>query len=100
VIDQLNVDVRMFEGRVERLSSWKLGSLITEGIATATQDSLGMGVATSAVSSWLGELLGQHIPAKILNEITDVKHMLLGLVVGPSLDAVVVSRSKKAVTKI
>jgi len=98
-IDQINADVRVFEHRAERLACWKLGSLFTTTAVTSAQDSLGMGVAASVISSWLYEVLEQKIPSTIRNEISDAKHMLMGLATGATLDAVVVSRSRKAITR-
>lgn len=98
-IDQINADVRVFERRTERLARWKLGSLFTGAAVASVEDSLEMGVASSAISAWLYEILERQIPASIRNELADAKHILLGLATGSTLDAVVVSRSRRAVAR-
>lgn len=98
-IDLINADVRNFESRVERLAPWRLESLFTGVAVAAVSDSLNMGVAASAISSWLYGILEQKIPPQIRNEFADAKHMLTSLATGSTLDAVVVSRSRKALTQ-
>lgn len=98
-IEQINVEVKSFERRSERLASWKLSSPVTGMAVGLMQESFEIGVATSAISSWLYEILKDRIPHKFQNELVDVKHMLIGLATGSSLDAVVVSRSRKAIAK-
>jgi hypothetical protein len=45
------------------------------------------------------DMLKARIPEKVRNELADAKAMLVGLSTGSSLDAVVVSRSRKAIGK-
>lgn len=96
-IDQINADVRVFERRTERLARWKLGSLFAGATTAAIEDSVGIGVAASAIASWLCEVLETHIPGKIRNELAVAKDMLVGLATGCTLDAVVVSRCRKTI---
>lgn len=97
-IDQINADVRAFEHRAERLARWKIGSLLTGTAVASIESNLMIGTATSVIAFWLYEILEHHLPAKIQNELADIKYMLVGLTTGSTLDAVVVSRSRKAIS--
>lgn len=96
-IEQINADVRVFERRSERLATWKLGTLMTGVTGAAIGDIAGG--AASVAASWLYEFFEDRMPVKIRTELADAKHMLLGLATGSTLDAVVVSRSRKSLTK-
>ena len=96
-VEQINTEVRVFEHRSERWAKWKLGSLFTGAAVASIESSLGMGVAASVAAHWLCEVLEQRIPASIQGEVADIKHMLVGLATGATLDTVVVSRSRKAI---
>jgi hypothetical protein len=57
------------------------------------------GVCASIAAIWLYEQLEHRLPRALRTELTDVKAMLVGLATGSSLDTVIVSRSRKAITE-
>ena len=95
VVDQINADVKAFERRSERLASWKLQVPIA-GAAGIVLDNFTV-PAASIGAAWLYHVLKRKLPVAVRNESEDVIAMLAGLATGSSLDAVVVSRSRKAV---
>ena len=97
VVDQLNADVKAFERRSERLASWKLQVPI-EGAVGELLGCLTM-PAASVGAAWLYNILKHKIPTKVHNEVADAMAMLIGLTTGSSVDAVIVSRSRKAIAK-
>ena len=104
-VDQINVDVRAFERRSERLASWKLQIPIAGAAGIPIAGAAGIAFddytvsATSIGAAWLYSVLKHKIPEKAHNEVSDAIAMLTGLATGSSLDAVVVSRSRKAIAK-
>jgi hypothetical protein len=98
-IADINADVKAFESRTERLANWQLGSLMA-GLAGGTLSSgLEMGVAASAGSAWMFNVLRNKLPDRVKEELGDAYNMLTGLATGSSIDAVVVSRSRKVLSK-
>jgi hypothetical protein len=96
-IDQINVDVKHFERRAERLASWKMNVLLSGAILTAVEHDW---PATASVgAAWLYSMLEHKIPSKLRDELADARAMLSGLATGSSLDAVIVSRSRKVIAK-
>ena len=96
-VEQINVDVKAFERRSERLAPWKLQVAI-EGAAYLAIDNYTVPGA-SVGAAWLYKVLKHKIPKKAQNEVADTIAMLAGLATGSSLDAVVVSRSRKAIAR-
>lgn len=96
-IDNINADVKSFERRADRLSRWNLGSLAT-GITGVAVEPL-LGGATSVIALWLCEVLKNRLPSSIRDELDDAINMITGLATGSTLDAVIVSRSRKAIVK-
>ena len=96
-VDQINVDVRAFERRSERLASWKLQIPIAGAARIAFGDYTVP--ATSIGAAWLYSVFKHKIPEKVRNEVSDAIAMLTGLATGSSLEPVVVSRSRKAIAK-
>lgn len=96
-VDQINADVKHFEHRAERLASWNVGALFNGAISAAVQD--GWPIIASAGAAWLYAMLEERIPAQLRDELADARTMLTGLATGSSLDAVIVSRSRKAITR-
>ena len=96
-VDQVNTDVKTFERRSDRLASWKLQVPIA-GAAGSVLDNFTV-PAASIRAVWLYNMLKHKIPANVYNEVADAIAMLTGLATGSSLDAVVVSRSRKAIEK-
>lgn len=104
-IDKLNADVKAYERRADRLASWKVQSL-AGGVSGALVGSVLAGVAGTAAgtlvsigAAWLYDVLEHKIPAIVRDELADARAMLVGLSTGSSLDAVVVSRSRKAIAE-
>jgi hypothetical protein len=96
-VDQINADVKAFERRAERLASWKMQVLFAEASWAVVEHQ--WGIAASIGAAWLYEMLEHKIPEKVRNELADARAMLAGLATGSSLDAVVVSRSRKVIAK-
>ena len=96
-VDQVNADVKTFERRFDRLASWKLQIPIAGGAAIALDNYTVPAASIGAV--WLYNMLKHKIPERVHNEVADAIAMLTGLATGSSLDAVVVSRSRKAIQK-
>ena len=94
-VDQINADVKAFERRSERLAAWKLQVPI-EGVVGGALDYFTMPVV-SIGAAWLYNMIKHKIPEKTQIEMADAIAMLAGLATGSSLDAVVVSRSRKAI---
>lgn len=96
-ISLINADVKSFERRADRLASWKIQSVLEKGsIALIGQK---FGWQASVAAWWLSDVLKDKLPAKAQDELADAMAMLTGLATGSSLDAVVVSRSRKAITQ-
>ena len=87
-VDQINVDVKTFERRSERLASWKLQIPIAGAAGIAFDDYTVS--AASIGAAWLYSVLKHKIPEKAHNEVADAIAMLTGLATGSSLDALVV----------
>lgn len=99
-IDNINLEVRAYDNKVKRLTSWKIDSLIMGGFGKSIGDSVdyGLGNYSSIVCYWLYEIIKDRIPTPDLNqELKDALHILSGLAVGSTMDAVIVSRSKKII---
>ena len=96
-VDQINADVKAFEHRSERLASWKLRVPIAGAAGIVLDDYT---VPTASIgAAWLYDMLKHKIPTRTHNEVADIIAMLIGLATGSSLDAVVVSRSRRAIPK-
>ena len=96
-VAQINADVKAFERRSGRLASWKIQIPIMGAVGFAFDQIVGP--AASIGAAWLYNTLEHKIPPKTRNELTDARAMLTGLATGSSLDSVVVSRSRKAISK-
>ena len=96
-VDQINADVKAFERRSDRLASWKVQVPIA-GAAGLGLDSFTV-PAASIGAAWLYNVLKHRLPPRVYTEVGDAIAMLTGLATGSSLDAVVVSRSRKVIEK-
>ena len=96
-VDQINADVRTFERRSKWLAPWKL-QIPMEGAAYFAVENYTVPGASIA-AAWLYNLLKHKIPEKAQNEVADAMAMLTGLATGSSLDAVIVSRSRRVVSR-
>lgn len=96
-VDLINDDVKHFERRADRLASWKVNALIGGAISAVVQND--WPIAASAGAAWLYAMLEEKMPAQLRDELADARAMLTGLATASSLDAVVVSRSRKAIGK-
>jgi hypothetical protein len=95
-VSQINSEVRAFERRADFLARWKVGTVITHTAAAAFDHATGF--IASLAAAWLYEMLEHKIPEKVRTELGDANAMLTGLITGSSIDVVVVSRSRKAIT--
>ena len=94
-VNQVNADVKTFERRADRLASWELQIPIAGAAGIALDNYTVPAASIGAV--WLYNMLKNKIPERVHNEVADAVAMLAGLATGSSLDAVVVSRSRKAI---
>ncbi|MEO6975582.1 MAG: hypothetical protein ABI144_06850, partial [Gallionella sp.] len=76
---------------------WKLNVLFS-GVAVSAAEYNWPSVA-SIGAAWVYAMLEHKIPVRLRDELADARAMLTGLATGTSLDAVVVSRSRKALTQ-
>jgi hypothetical protein len=95
-VEKINADVRAFERHADRLASWKVGAIVPHVVAAAIDHQFGLFASIGAV--WLYEHLEHRVPKVLRAELTDAKAMLVGLATGSSLDTVIVSRSRRAIT--
>lgn len=95
-VNQINADVKSFDRRLERLSSWRVHALLKAAGMVAIEEQ--HGICASVVAAWLYEVLENKLPTRVRNELADATAMLAGLATGSPIDAIVVSRSRKAIT--
>jgi hypothetical protein len=93
-VEEINQDVAAFERRAERLAQWKLEAVIEETALVRIGERFGGWASVAA--AWLYHILKDKLPAPVKRELADAGQMLLGFATGTCLDAVVVSRSRKA----
>lgn len=97
LVHRVNADVTTFERRSDRLTSWKVQIPIA-GAAGLALDNF-VGPAASVGAAWLYGVLKHRLPTRVHKEVADAIAMLTGLATGSSLDAVIVSRSRRAIEK-
>jgi hypothetical protein len=95
-VEQINQETRRFERRVERLSAWRLDSVAAAIVAKPMGDAIDeqLGYWASTIAGLLLEALKGHIPSKIAGPVAEIREVMLGLALAPSVDAVVVSRAR------
>ena len=96
-VEKINADVKAFERRADRLASWKINVILGELAKSALEHHWGLFASIAAI--YLYEHLEHRLPKGLRTELTDARAMLVGLATGSSLDTVIVSRSRKAITK-
>lgn len=67
-------------------------------IGDAIDTTLGGGFA-SVLTFWLLEGLKNHIPSSFMKPLGDIREVLLGIALAPSMDAVVVSRARSSLNQ-
>lgn len=101
-IEQINQETRRFERRIERLTEWRMEALAAavaaKPIGDAIDTTLGGGFA-SVLTFWLLEGLKNHIPSSFMKPLGDIREVLLGIALAPSMDAVVVSRARSSLNQ-
>ena len=95
-VEHINVDVKSFERRSERLAAWNLQIPIADAGKALVNCTV---PGASTVAAWLYNMLKHKIPDDAHNQVAHAMDMLVGLATGSSADAVVVSRSRKAISK-
>ncbi|MFP6558125.1 hypothetical protein WJ542_07325 [Paraburkholderia sp. B3] len=96
-IEQLNADVRLYEKRVQCLKSWGISALLMGTLRDAASAQLheAAGFGGSVFALWFVERLMEAIPHSLKSELSNIAAIFTGLAFAPSLDAVIVSRSRK-----
>lgn len=94
---ELNKDVQAFERRSERLHKWgmfALGGATVHGVMHEELHHLG-GIGGSILGLWLLTMIHEKLPAGAKSELASIAETVKGLVLSPSADAVVVSRTRQ-----
>lgn len=95
-VEQINAETQKFERRRDRLRKWKLDTVAAAVAAKPLGDALdaGLGAWASVGASILYEYLSPYAPQRLKDSLVGIATTMQGLVLGPSLDAVIVSRSR------
>lgn len=99
-IGNINLEVRAYESKVKKLTSWKLDSLMMGVLGKSVGDTLDSqtGNYSSVLFAWLYEIIKEKVPTPRLNqELDDALHMLIGMASGSTMDAIIVSRSRNVI---
>jgi hypothetical protein len=99
-IDDINREVKSFEGKVKTLKAWKLDSLSAGAVGKLAGDIIdtSCGNYSSVIAAWIYSLIKEKASTFPLSrELSDALNMLVGLSLGSTVDAIVVSRSKKTI---
>jgi hypothetical protein len=91
---EVNRDVRAFEQRSKRLHDWGIAALIEEGARGGIHDGLHR---WSVPVLWLLTMVHRKLPAGAKSELAAIAKTLEGLVLSPSADAVIVSRTRREI---
>lgn len=101
-VEQINRETRVFEKRAERITEWKLDALAAGVVAKPICDAIDGAVTggyASILAAWLFDALKERLPSKIKKSGEDIRDAVLGLAIAPSMDAVVVSRARRQISK-
>ena len=95
-VQRINRETELFESRLERLSKWKIHSLLAGVAAKPIMDLADAQVApfASAAIAWLAEVVQSKLRPETREQAFETIKSILGLAMAPSADAVVVSRSR------
>lgn len=95
-VEQINVETQKFERRRERLRKWRLDTAAVAIAAKPVGDAIdaNFGSYASVGASILYEHLAAHAPKRLGDVLREIAAIMQGLMMGPSLDAVIVSRSR------
>lgn len=89
---EVNRDVQAFERRSERLHSWGIFALVEEAARGEIHEILH---SKSVALFWLLTMIHRKLPAGAKRELAAILKTLEGLVLSPSADAVIVSRTRR-----
>ncbi|MGN8083303.1 hypothetical protein [Variovorax sp. 22077] len=96
VVAQINVETQKFERRRERLKKWKLDTISAGITGKLVGDAIdeGFGNWASVGASILYAYLSAYAPQRLKDSCDEIATIMRGLVLAPSLDAVIVSRCR------
>lgn len=96
VVQQINAETQKFERRRDRLKKWQLDTVAVGVLAKPVADAFDarFGYYASVGASVLYNLLSARAPERVKEEVGTVTAVMQGLMLGASLDAVIVSRSR------
>ncbi len=97
----LNAEVQAFERRTDRLHRWGISALTEEVCHFSASKAIyaAAGVLPSVLTLWLLKVLPKLLPERARAELTTVADFITGLVLSPSVDAVIVDRVKREIHK-
>lgn len=101
-IEQINHETRRFERRIEKLTKWRVEALAAAVAAKPIGDAIDAnfsGGFASILTFWLFEGLKNHMPSSFMKPLGDIREILLGIALAPSMDAVVVSRARNSLNQ-
>lgn len=102
-VTQVNDDISAYERRLERLRKYGMGALAATAIHHAVAHELhgAIGFGGSVVAMWLGEMLYEHATkhSRVFETVASVADTLRGLILAPSLDAVIVRQVRNEVAR-
>ncbi len=100
-VQRINRETERFESRTERLAQWKIHSLIMGVAAKPFMDIFDAGISpyASIFVAWLADVLRSKLPPETKEKVMPMLKSMLGLALAPSVDAVVVSRSRELLKK-
>ncbi len=96
VVQSINAETQKFERRLSRLKKWQLDTAAVAVLAKPVADVFDarLGYYASAGASVLYQLLAAKAPERLKAEVATMATIMQGLMLGASLDAVIVSRSR------
>ncbi len=96
-VEALNRQTQAFERKLERLRKWRLDTLAIGVAAKPFGDAIDGGTGmyyTSVAAGWLYELLKRRLPRSVRNEFEDMAAVMVGHCMAPSIDPVILSRTR------
>lgn len=97
-VQRINSETERFESRLERLAKWKIHSLLAGVVAKPVLDIADTQLSpfASLTIAWLSDVIYSKLPPETQVQAVQALKSMLGLALAPSVDAVVVSRSRSS----
>lgn len=100
-VQRINSETERFESRLERLTKWKIHSLLAAAVAKPVLDLADNQLSpfASLTIAWLSDVICSKLPPETQVQAVQTLKSMLGLALAPSADAVVVSRSRASLLR-